>query len=391
MHFVNTLQRSAGSMVAAVRLFLSAPRPVLLPAVRLPARQGLLLLTTLLLSLLGWLLTIPDQPLVPPNDEFVLRSDLSSSNLNNTSAEAPGRPPAPQVVLEQASPDLSELRPPSGELPPAPAQVREGTSSDTVTPAVPAPAVSVWLVPERLDMPAPEPVSFPPMDLPRGLTVERSLPILPATVLEPAREDCYSSRDPHQGDTPMMRTWKMLGLNAMLAGLFAATPALASNASGSASDAEKFEQIQKQLQELKSALADVKKAVDGLNAESNLGAQNVQRQIKDLNELLSLLRADLQTLRTRLPDSSRVAGFPPSSDTGPSPATARVEMLNTYAQPVSIVINNRRSYPLAPGERRLSDPIPAGSFTYEVLGITPPVTRTVGADKTFTVWVHPQP
>ena len=131
--------------------------------------------------------------------------------------------------------------------------------------------------------------------------------------------------------------------------------------------------------------------MDGLKAESNLSTQQVKSQIKDLNELISLLRADVQALRNRLPDSSRVSAFPPSSDTGPSPAMARVEMVNTYLQPVSIVINNRRSYQLAPDERRLSDPIPAGSFTYEVLGVTPPVTRTVAADKTFTVWVHPQP
>jgi hypothetical protein len=247
------------------------------------------------------------------------------------------------------------------------------------------------LVPERLGMPMPEPISLPPTELPRGLTAEESLPILPATVLEPAREDCYSIRNPHQGDTPMMRTWKMLGLKAALAALFAAMPALGSNSSGSASDAEKLEQIQKQLNELKSSLAEVKKAVDGLSAESNVSTQKVQSQIKDVNDLISLLRADLQTLRNRLPDSSRVSAFPPSSDTGPSPAMSRVEMVNTYSQPVSIVINNRRSYPLAPGERRLSDPIPAGSFTYEVLGITAPVTRTVAADRNFTVWVHPQP
>ena len=246
-------ERSAGSMVAAARLFLSASRPVLLPEVSLPARPGLLLLTMLLLSLLACLLPVPERPLAPPADEFVLRSDLSSSNLNNTSAEEPVRRPAPQVVLEQASPDSAVLRPPASERPPAPVQVRTWASSDTVIPADPAPAVTVSAVPERLGMPAPEPVSLPPMELPRGLTVEQSVPILPATVLEPVRENCYSIRDSHQGDTPMMRTWKILGLNALLAGLFAVTPAPASNASGPASDAEKIAQIQTQLKDVGSA------------------------------------------------------------------------------------------------------------------------------------------
>jgi hypothetical protein len=257
-------------------------------------------------------------------------------------------------------------------------------------PADPAPAVTVLAVPERLGMPAPEPVSSPPLELPRGLTVEQTVPILPATPGEPVRENCYLIRDPHRGDTPMMHMWQILGLKAVLAGLFAATPALASNVSGPASEADKLTQINQQLIKMTAALTDIKKAVDGLKAESNLGTQNVLSQMKDLNELINLLRADVQGLRTHLPESSRISGFPPSSDTGPRPPLSHVEMVNTYAQPVSIVVNGR-SYQLAPGERRLSDAIPAGSFTYEVLGVTPPVIRTVAADKTFTVWVHPQP
>ena len=188
----------------------------------------------------------------------------------------------------------------------------------------------------------------------------------------------------------MMRTWKMLGLNTLLAASLAAAPGLGSSSS---SDADKLQEIQTQLKELKKAVTGLEDRIKEARSDSAAGGQRVQNQIKDLNDQLSLLRLEVENLRTRLPAAGRSSAYSPSSDGGPvpTPATARVEMINTYSQPVSIVINNRRSYLLAPGERRLSDAIPAGAFTYEVLGIQPAVTRTVAVERTFTVWVHPQP
>jgi uncharacterized phage infection (PIP) family protein YhgE len=192
----------------------------------------------------------------------------------------------------------------------------------------------------------------------------------------------------------MMRTWQILGLKTLLAALFAATPGLSSETSGPPSDAERLTDIQKQLNALQSSLAEVKKGLttleEGLKTETSLSAQKVQRQIADLQQAISQLRADVEHLRNRPSDSNRIAASPPS-DIGVNTVTGRIDMINTYSQPVSIVLNNRRSYVLAPGERRQSDPIPAGAFTYEVLGVTPLVARTVAADRVFTLWVHPQP
>lgn len=188
----------------------------------------------------------------------------------------------------------------------------------------------------------------------------------------------------------MTRTWKMLGLKILLAALFAATPGLASNTSGPLTEAEKLDEIQRQLNELKKSLSSLEERIKDVRTDSNVAAQKLQNQLKDVNELIGLMRQDVENFRSRSSGSSRIAGFAPS-DTLPGTGTARVEMVNTYSQPVSIVINNRRSYLLQPGERRLSDPLPAGAFTYEVLAVTPVVTRTVAADKPFTVWVHPQP
>jgi hypothetical protein len=313
-----------------------------LPGVSLPARPGLLLLTTLLLSLLCLVLIIPARSPIPARAEFVLLSDASSSNLNdNTSAEAG----TPQAVVEPSSPDATGTG-----LPPAPA--------------------------------------------------EDALPVSPpAPVLKPALEPCYPIRDPHRGETPMLRTWKMLGLKTLLAALFTAAPALGSNTSGPPSDTEKLDEIQKQLNGLRTAVAEVKKTLDALSAqeegkktEANLGAQKVLSRFADLEKQISDLRADVEKLRNVPPPSTRSSAFGPAETATPlSTGMARVEMINSYGQPVSIVINNQRAYLLQPGERRLSDPIPAGTFTYEVLGVTPLVTRTVGADKLFTIWVHNQP
>lgn len=195
----------------------------------------------------------------------------------------------------------------------------------------------------------------------------------------------------------MLRTWKMLGLKTLLAAVFAAAPVLGSNTSGPPSDAEKLEEIQKQLNGVRTSVAEVKKTLDALNAqeegkktESNLGVQRILSRIADLEKQIGQLRADVEILRNLPLPSVRSSGFGPS-EPAPAVGMARVEMINTYGQPVSVVLNNQRSYLLQPGERRLSDPIPAGTFTYEVLGVTPLVTRTVGAEKLFTVWVHPQP
>jgi hypothetical protein len=242
---------------------------------------------------------------------------------------------------------------------------------------------------ELLEAPVVEPVLPLPKESPERLAAEVPVPGTPTTAVEAAREKCYPIRGSLLGDTPMMRTWQMLGLKTVLAALFAAAPASSAETSGPPSDPEKLTEIQKQLNNLQSSLTEIKKALEDVKAERTLSAQNIQRQIEDLNRAVNQLRSDVETLRHRPSESNRIATSPPS-DTGVNAGSARIDLINTYSQPVSIVINNRRSYVLAPGEHRLSDPIPAGVFTYEVLGVTPLSTRTVAADKVFTLWVHPQ-
>lgn len=350
----------AGRILTAAHRLATTPRPILLPGISLPARPGLLLFTALL-GFACLVLLICSRSTPPSVSEFALLTDQSCPNLNSTSAEAPAEVPAPQAVAEQTA------------------------------------AASPAAVPDGLQLATRELVSLPPLEFPRPFAAEEALPIVPATALEPASEGCYRIREPHLGDTPMIRTWKMLGLQTFLAALFAAPPAFSSNTSGPPTDGERLEEIQKQLNELKTALTEVKKTLAGLSTledrikdirtDANVSAQKVQAQIADLNNQITQLQ---DNLRVRQAGPARIAASP-SLDTSPGVPTARVEMMNTYSQPVSIVLNNRRSYLLQPFERRLSDPITAGPFTYEILGVTPQVTRTVAPEKIFTVWVHPQP
>jgi hypothetical protein len=371
---------------AELGLFLGSAPLILLPRCSLPARSGLLLFIVILLSSLCLVVTAPGRVTTAAVAEFALLSPLPSTNLNDAYTEV--RPATPRDVREHRSSDnMAAVQPAHGSSP-AREQLTEIADSEAATPVERTTATPVLLVPERLPIPIAEAPS-PPAELSHRQADGQYAPLIPASALESLLEDCYSICDQHQGDTPMMRTWKMLGLKAILAALFAAAPGLASNTSGPPSEAEKLDAIQKQLNELKTALANLDEKLKDMRTDSNLGTQKFQNQIKDLNDMIGALRQEFATLPGRLPGSTRTAFAP--SDTGPGTGTARVEMVNTYSQPVSIVINNRRSYTLQPGERRLSDPIPAGSFTYEVLGVTPVVTRTVAADKSFTLWVHLQP
>jgi hypothetical protein len=350
-----TRQRGRAVPVSAPPIwFRRAGRPLVLPGITLPARPGLLVLSTVLLVALLSVLTSYETTRQAGSAGFVLPDELSSSNLNNTSAEAPTSATAP-----------------------------------VVQPLVPeGPALQLVEVPK------------PPQEFPKQLGSGPAASILPVAASEPALEDCCYLQGPHLGDTPMMRTWKLIGLHTLLAGMMTAGPALAET-SGPPSDSEKLTEVQKQLDEMKRSLTDLQKAVGPLSTldrrindlieQSTKGAQDAQNQIGEVRKELAALRSEFEALRNRTSDSARVSRFPPT-DVGAPPSTAvgRVELINTYPSEVTVVVN-RRTYHLAPGEHRLSDPVPAGTFTYEVLGITPQRNRPLAGEQVFTVWVHPQP
>jgi hypothetical protein len=194
----------------------------------------------------------------------------------------------------------------------------------------------------------------------------------------------------------MIRSWKTLGLNALTAALLAAHPVLADEKREATTDAQRLEAIQKQLRELTARLGEMEKSFDDfkttMETDLRLGGQiarNHKDQIADLSRQVTQLHDDIEAIRRAGASPQRTSGFLSTDTAAPPAGTGRVELINTYPEDVAVVVNGR-TYHLRPGERRLTDPIPAGTFTYEVLGVTPMNTRTVAANRIFTVHIHPQ-
>jgi hypothetical protein len=313
----------------------------------------------LLLVISGPMLAHSVRPIGKDPDEFVLLTGPSFSNLNSTSAETPPSlaAPAPHSYIDHGKADISER---------------------ALFAALPEPASVA------------EPLLLPVVQL------EIAEPELPVTGPRPAAENCYQVH--HLGETPMMQTWKLLGLNAVVAVTLAAGPSRAVGQTPP-TNSEKLDAIQKQLDEMKKSLTGMHKSLGALKAietelqnlrnESNAGAAAAQKDVNELRAENAKMREEIEALRARISATTRIAASPPSESV-PLAATARVELINTYFDNMTVILNGK-SYRLPPGERWLTNPLPAGSFTYEVLGVTPQRTRVLTANQVYPIHIHPQP
>ena len=100
-----------------------------------------------------------------------------------------------------------------------------------------------------------------------------------------------------------------------------------------------------------------------------------------------MAREPLDGLRAARPPESRASNSGPPGDAAAS-GTGSIVLLNTFPADVTIVVDGA-DYTLAPGERRVLPGRPAGAFSYEVVGVQPPVRRTLAAGGTFPIHVHP--
>jgi hypothetical protein len=197
-------------------------------------------------------------------------------------------------------------------------------------------------------------------------------------------------------ETIMTRTWKLMRLQALLLALLAGMPAFADDAQ---KNTDKPDPVQKQLNELKEMVAEAKRQLqddikdlrtkaDHNRTDFNNYAQGSLRDIEGLKGEVAQLKADIEALRKSSNTLNRQSGYAPSTTTAP-PATGRVELYNAWPGEVSVVVNNR-TYRLLPGERRLTDPLPAGTFSYEVLGVTEPNrVRSLAANQVYWIHIHP--
>lgn len=217
-----------------------------------------------------------------------------------------------------------------------------------------------------------------------------------------------------------MRSHRPLMVQGMLtlAVLIAVPPALVTaQTPGEAADA---------LNKLRRDLDDLKKKVDGLQetlnaatkqlealdklpAQVNKNTQDIAKlvtaqDLEAIKEELAKLQAALpkqlakdieeckegiskvQTELSKLQQVERRAFSLP--ETLAATATGQVQLINAWMTPMTVVVDGL-SYRLLPGDVRTVSRA-AGNFTYEVLGLQPPVTRTVVAGRTFTIQIGPR-
>jgi hypothetical protein len=133
--------------------------------------------------------------------------------------------------------------------------------------------------------------------------------------------------------------------------------------------------VQKMLRDIKQLQADMG------TAGTDLG--QVREDLKSiLSKEMAGLRSDLESLRKRF--------YP---EPGPAPLaqapTGRVQLINAYPDPMTVILNGR-AYELLPNETR-NVTVPAGNFTYQVMRVHPDLQpRTLAANQTYTITVHPR-
>lgn len=190
----------------------------------------------------------------------------------------------------------------------------------------------------------------------------------------------------------MMNEWKRFGLSALLALSVGTAPVLAGPIENPPDKPEpdKSAAILKQIQDLKDSIANldkqIRKSLKTLETDTSVQVQNAQGDINALKDLVADLRRDVEELRRRLPQPGTSASLYPPGTNG----TGRVRLVNTYMDPMTILVNNR-SYRLAPGEAVVTGRLPAGTFTFQVLGVQLDMqTRTLAPNETYTITVFPR-
>jgi archaellum component FlaC len=340
----------------------------------------------------------PDSVWSPGND---LRVDGSSPKLNTTSAEGLPRLPAsaPEEELDTHKQVRQPTVPAAATLPPSAAEI-------DLRPVVPE--LGAQAEPSIGDV---------------GLPKEPPQP-LPAVIAKAAPPACTSIYVPQRGETPMLRTWKMLALPAVLSAAFTTAPPVAR--AGGSDGGEKNPVLEKLMQMEKRVNEAFKKIEDDmleLKAEAltvKPGLEAAQKRVKqlekdlvDMRDDMANMRNDLSDLKKRIPSSTQALYPPPDKaslddlkarlgkveqdfgklsglpQTSFYPARpGRLRLVNEYSEDMLFIVNGR-SYRVAPGAIQVLDQVPAGAFSYEVVsptwGLRGRNTPDLASGETFTI------
>src|SRR6516165_2753064 len=169
-----------------------------------------------------------------------------------------------------------------------------------------------------------------------------------------------------------------IGKWVLLAGLLLASPVFGEdsdkqNDKGGKTDAsaaltQQLEQVNKSLKSLTSRFETLER-----NLDSDLKDLRAKGTTTDLN--LAKAQADLLTVKKEIAAlrdelNKKTATTQMSGYSGLTTSTGRVRLVNTYFYPQTIVVNGT-AYEVLPYQERYTLPLPAGSFTYEVLSVEP--------------------
>jgi hypothetical protein len=200
----------------------------------------------------------------------------------------------------------------------------------------------------------------------------------------------------------MTTRWKMLGLSTLLAAAVAVAPARAEDSdTGKLTDSQKLDLLLQQCKDMQRSLAtldslkdDLKSLraktevlqdrMEGLHGRLNSMTTANKDVFGEFHERIRKLEADLDALHKQLDGQTRISGYGPTAPPPAPPPPGTIRLRNTYPGMVTIVVNGT-TYRLASGETRDLPGQPAGTFTYEVLGMQPLKAVTLGPKEAFTI------
>jgi hypothetical protein len=133
----------------------------------------------------------------------------------------------------------------------------------------------------------------------------------------------------------------------------------------------------KDLEETQAALRQVRDELERTKAETGKMHDDIKAKYSARCDALT---EAINNLKQQMSESTRQAARM-------TEGTGTIRLFNTYAQPVSIVVN-KRSYQLDPGASFVLANQPVGQVTYEVIGLSAPVTRTLTPDRALDIEVY---
>jgi flagellin-specific chaperone FliS len=216
----------------------------------------------------------------------------------------------------------------------------------------------------------------------------------------------------HQGDIAMTRTWRLFGLQALLAAAFLTAPS-----SLRAADPEKkvddLKEVVRRLENIEKGLTEIQKSADTIRAEG-LKIKLLKDRIAKLEEHVGAMQPILDGLKKLLDGNGRgrISAYPseavddlnrrlleiekkigsPVRVANAAPEVGRILLTNRYAEEITIVLNNRDAYRVLPGRALTVEGYPAGVFTYQVQtptwGARDRVTTTLPVNETVRLTVN---